>query len=94
MNASKLFGIKVEDVTPQQRQASKALTFGLVYGKGANSLARDLGKTKEEVQGIFKLFDKEFPNAGEWLKMTPIKAQTTLYSCNPFQFEETFMVIY
>ena len=30
--AAKLFGVSIQEVTPQQRQNAKSINFGIVYG--------------------------------------------------------------
>ena len=40
--AAKIYHIPESEVTPQLRSASKAINFGIMYGKGAYSLSKDL----------------------------------------------------
>ena len=46
--AAKIYGLPLEMVTPQLRSSAKAVNFGIVYGIGAFSLARDIGVTVKE----------------------------------------------
>lgn len=41
--------------------------FGLIYGKAAKSLAKDLGIDEEEAQEAVDLWLSQFPKAAEWL---------------------------
>src|SRR5690606_6991897 len=41
--AAEVFGRRLEDVTPEERRAAKAINFGLMYGMSAFGLARNLG---------------------------------------------------
>lgn len=51
--ASQVFGQPIELVTPGMRSSAKAVNFGIVYGIGAFSLAKDIGvSTKEAKQYI------------------------------------------
>lgn len=67
INSSYFFGLKIEKVTDEIRQAVKGVTFGLIYGRSANSLAIQLGKTIEEVNEIIDKFFKRFSKAANWL---------------------------
>ena len=46
--ASQVFGVPVEQVTPQLRSAAKAVNFGIVYGISDFGLARQLDITRKE----------------------------------------------
>jgi DNA polymerase-1 len=50
ITASQVFGLPVEMITPQLRSRAKAVNFGIVYGIGAFSLAKDIGVTRKEAQ--------------------------------------------
>jgi len=86
LNYSSWSGVDVNDVTNDMRQASKGLTFGVIYGMSVNSVARQLGKTKEETQGIYDGFFGKFETAGQWLKDTVKKARRDLWIENPIGF--------
>jgi DNA polymerase I len=55
--AAEVFGLFPEMVTPEMRRQAKTINFGIIYGQGAFSLAKQLGtarKTAEEFIGAYK----------------------------------------
>lgn len=50
ITASQVFNMPLEMVTPQMRSRAKAVNFGIVYGIGAYSLAKDIGVTNKEAK--------------------------------------------
>jgi DNA polymerase-1 len=50
MTASQVFNLPVDMITKQLRSRAKAVNFGIVYGIGAFSLAKDIGVTRREAQ--------------------------------------------
>ena len=59
LTASGVFGVDIDDVTPTMRSHAKTVNFGIVYGMGEFSLAKDLGiSVKEARDYIQNYFDK------------------------------------
>ncbi|MCR5170288.1 MAG: DNA polymerase I [Desulfovibrio sp.] len=55
--AALVYGIEPDQVTPDQRRSAKTVNFGLIYGMGAQKLARDIGiKTAEAKAFIERYF--------------------------------------
>jgi DNA polymerase-1 len=55
--AAEVFGLFTEMVTPEMRRQAKAINFGVIYGQGAFSLAKQLGiarKTAEEFIATYR----------------------------------------
>ena len=52
--AAKVFGLPEEMITPQLRSRAKAVNFGIVYGIGAFSLAKDIGVSRKEADKYIK----------------------------------------
>ncbi len=50
ITASQVFGMPLEIVTKEMRSRAKAVNFGIVYGIGAFSLAKDIGVSRKEAQ--------------------------------------------
>lgn len=48
--AAQVFGLPVDMVTPLMRSRAKAVNFGIVYGIGAFSLAKDIGVSNKEAK--------------------------------------------
>ena len=61
--ATALFG---SDFTPAQRRLAKGTGFGLVYGGGRDTLARQAGVTKTEATIAIDKFRRSFPRIGRW----------------------------
>jgi len=60
--------------TEQQRQVYKAIVLGRIYGKGAASLARDLGISKSQAQRIMDQMTARYPVLSAWLERVTTKA--------------------
>ncbi len=58
--ASLIYGVPMDQVTSEQRRSAKTLNFGLMYGMGAFSLAKDLGinrtRAKEFIDNYFMAY--------------------------------------
>ena len=59
--AAEVFGLSLEEVTPDNRRAAKAINFGLMYGMSAFGLARQLGVTRGEAQKYVDLYFERYP---------------------------------
>lgn len=53
-----------------RRSAAKAILLGILYGRGANSVAEQIGKSYEEAQQIIDQFFKSFPGVKKWIDTT------------------------
>lgn len=53
-------------VTQEQRDAAKALAYGLLYGKGAQALAVDLGISPAEARRATEEFMNALPGVVSW----------------------------
>ena len=58
--ASLIYGVDMKDVTPEMRRNAKTLNFGLMYGMGAFSMAKDLGisrgQAKDFIDNYFAVY--------------------------------------
>ena len=62
------------DPTEQQRQVYKAVVLGRIYGKGVDSLARDLGISRSQAQHIMDQMSARYPVLNAWLERVTTKA--------------------
>ncbi|MBR5409616.1 MAG: DNA polymerase I [Clostridia bacterium] len=56
LTASKVFGVPVENVTSTLRSRAKAVNFGIIYGIGAFSLAKDIHVSRAEADTFIKAY--------------------------------------
>ncbi|MEA4815405.1 MAG: DNA polymerase I [Lachnospiraceae bacterium] len=77
LTASQVLNIPFEDVTPAQRNAAKAINFGIVYGIGPFSLSQDLGITMREAERYIKSYFAKYPKIKEYMDKTIKDAQET-----------------
>lgn len=68
LNYEFFFGTPAYLVNKQQRQSVKSVVFGVIYGKGAMTLANDIHGTEEEAQHIMDMLFEKFENGGKWIK--------------------------
>ena len=66
--AAKIYHIPESEVTPQLRSASKAINFGIMYGKGAYSLSKDLGIPVKEADTFLKTYLDTFPKVDGYMR--------------------------
>ena len=66
--AAKIYHIPESEVTPQLRSASKAINFGIMYGKGAYSLSKDLDVSVKEADAFLKTYLDTFPKVDGYMQ--------------------------
>ncbi len=82
--AAKAFNIPVDMVTTVLRSRAKAVNFGIVYGIGAFSLAKDIGVTRKEADQYIKAYLAAYSGVDKFMLSTIEKAKadgfvTTLF---------------
>ncbi|MDD6021069.1 MAG: DNA polymerase I [Oscillospiraceae bacterium] len=75
ITASQVFNMPPQMVTPLMRTRAKAVNFGIVYGIGAFSLAKDIGVTRKEADAYIKGYLKNFSGVDEYMKNIVSKAR-------------------
>nr|CAD1822289.1 unnamed protein product [Ananas comosus var. bracteatus] len=76
---------KVESViSSKERENTKRLIYGILYGMGANSLAEQLNCSSEEAAEKIKSFKASFPGVSSWL-------HEAVASCRKKGYVETLM---
>lgn len=85
--ASLMFDLPYNDefkkVYKNERQAAKAINFGLVYGMGAQGLAGQLQKPVEEAEALMEKYFKNYPSIKKWLDITANNAVSRGWSATP-----------
>lgn len=68
--AAQVFGMPTDMVTPVMRSRAKAVNFGIVYGIGAFSLAKDIGVTRKEADTYIKSYLATYPQVAQYMDNT------------------------
>lgn len=66
--ASQVFHIPYDEVTPEMRSRAKAVNFGIVYGIGDFSLAKDLGISRTEARTYIDAYLENFSSVKAYMK--------------------------
>ncbi|MFI4870383.1 MAG: DNA polymerase, partial [Phycisphaerales bacterium JB061] len=77
--AAQIHGIKLDEVTKEQRSGAKMVNFGIVYGITAFGLARRLGVSNGEAGEIIDGYKKRFPGITTFLADCVTEAQDKGY---------------
>ena len=77
--AAKIYNLPVDQVTPRLRSSAKAINFGIMYGKGAYSLSKDIGVTVKEADAFLKNYLAAFPKVSGYMDKTIADAKACGY---------------
>ena len=68
--ASQVFGVPMEEVTPELRKRAKAVNFGIVYGISDFALSQDLGITKYQAGEYIRSYKETYSGVDAYLHST------------------------
>jgi DNA polymerase-1 len=68
--ASEMFGVPLDEMTPDVRRQAKAINFGVIYGISAFGLARNLRIPREEAKGFIDRYFERFPGIRTYMDDT------------------------
>ncbi len=77
--AAEVFGVKLEQVSAEQRRAAKVINFGLIYGMSAFGLAKQLGVPREAAQQYMTLYFARYPGVQAFMERTRAQARQQGY---------------
>lgn len=77
--ASSVFNVPKEQVTPLLRSRAKAVNFGIVYGIGDFSLAKDIGITRKEAREYIDGYLERYPGVKNYMHDTVEKGKKNGY---------------
>lgn len=60
----------VKRIYSQQRQAAKAISFGILYGAGPNKVAEQADCSLQEAKEFIALYNRKFPKLHKWVEET------------------------
>jgi DNA polymerase-1 len=79
MAASEMFGVKLEDMTPEIRRQAKAINFGIIYGISAFGLANNTGVDRATAGEYIKTYFEKFPGIRDFMDATKAEAKERGY---------------
>ncbi len=84
MTASKVFKIPIDELPQDVRSRAKAINFGIVYGIGAFSLARNIGASVSEASDYINDYFKTYRGVKKFMDETVKKAEENGYVTTMF----------
>ena len=70
MTASEMFGVPLDEMTPEVRRRAKAINFGVIYGISGFGLARNLRIPRAEAQSFIDTYFERFPGIRAYMDRT------------------------
>ncbi len=65
--ASLIYGLPETEIQPEQRNAMKAINYGILYGMTAHGLSKELGISYEEAQAFIDAYFQRYPKVRAFL---------------------------
>lgn len=78
--AAKLFGVSLDQVTPDMRRKAKTVNFGIMYGLGPFGLAQQLRISRTEARQIIEQYFKTYPGIQRYIEETIEKVREKGYA--------------
>lgn len=82
--ASRVFGLPLDQITPQLRSRAKAVNFGIVYGQQAYGLSQSLQISFKEAQEMIDRYFTAYPDVRRFLDDIKKKAHDSGYATTIF----------
>ena len=77
--AAEIFNVFPEMVTDEMRRQAKTINFGVLYGMGAFSLAKDLGISRPQAQEFIDQYFERYPGVLKFLEEKKAQARECRY---------------
>lgn len=75
LTASEMFGVPLDEMTPEVRRQAKGINFGVIYGISGFGLARNLRIPRKEAQGFIDRYFERFPGIRNYMDDTVVFAK-------------------
>ena len=77
--AAEVFGVKIENVTDEQRRSAKAINFGLMYGMSAFGLTRQLDIPRADAQKYLDTYFERYTGVKDYMANTKVQAKEDMF---------------
>ncbi len=84
LTASKVFNVKLEEVTQKMRRHAKAVNFGIIYGMSEYGLSKSLKISVQEARDYIKSYFIEYPEVKRYMDKNVFYARTNGYAVTLF----------
>ncbi|HYH39506.1 MAG TPA: DNA polymerase I [Azospirillum sp.] len=84
MTASQVFGVPLDQMTPDIRRKAKTINFGIIYGISGFGLGRQLGIMPGEANAFIKTYLERFHELKDWMEATKAFARQHGHVCTLF----------
>ncbi|MBQ7453792.1 MAG: DNA polymerase I, partial [Selenomonadaceae bacterium] len=91
--AAEVFGVSLDEITPDLRRKAKAVNFGIVYGISDYGLSRDLHISRKEAGEYITRYFEKYPGVKNFLDETVAKARKLGYVTTMFGRRRTLPAI-
>ena len=78
--AAKVFGVNLDEVTPQMRSSAKAVNFGIIYGMSEFGLAKQLKISNAQAREYINSYFKEYPEVKDYMDKNVAFAKANGYA--------------
>lgn len=68
--AAKVYGVAIDEVSPDQRRNAKAVNFGIIYGQSAFGLSQNLNIPRKEAAAIIDQYFDQYPGIKKYMTDT------------------------
>jgi DNA polymerase-1 len=79
LTASEMFGVALDEMTPDVRRQAKAINFGIIYGISAFGLAKNTGVDRSTAADFIKTYFEKFPGIRAYMDATKAEAKELGY---------------
>ena len=75
--AALIYGVSIDNVTPEMRRTAKVINFGVIYGMSAFRLAQDLGISRTQAASFIENYFKMYSSVNSFIQNTIQNAEQT-----------------
>ncbi|MCY7326914.1 MAG: DNA polymerase I, partial [Saprospiraceae bacterium] len=68
--AARVYGVPLDQVTPDQRRAAKTINFAILYGAGATTIGAQLGIKRTEAKALIDNYFQQYPRLKNYMTGT------------------------